>query len=586
MTFTVNPLPTTTLVESSGGNVICENDEVTFTASNADQYEFYLNDTLVQGPSATATWMTDSITVNDTISVTGYTTAGCSFEAPSEYAYIVNPAPAIVLSSSDADNTICSGETVTFSATGAAVYEFFINGISVQGPSTINNVAIDTLSNADVVSVQGSISGCLGNEPTLLMTVNTAPTTTLVNDDDGDNEICQGTTVNFTASGAASYEFFVDGVSQGASSPLNTFTSSTLQNGQTIQVVGTSNGCTVTDSDIFTVLTVPNVLMTSDHPNNILCDGDAISFTGSNAANYEFFVNNVSVQGPSNNPLLSNPTLNIGLNDVELVGAGNNGCTDTSQVIQVQVNPIPTITVTSSDADNIICEGESVTFTASGGDNYQFILDGTPQTSMSPSNVFTTTNLADGQQLIVDAQLNGCENVSNTITTTVNPSPNVSLTSTDVDNVFCADDIVDFTASGANNYEFFVDGVSQGAPSAVNTINSSGFATGTYPVSVTGEASNCSTTSSVTITVNPLPTVSIVSSDADNSICQGETVVYTGSGGDLYEFFINGVSQGSPSPTASISINNLNDNDVVSVEGSSFSGCRYRKRRVKIPIDI
>ncbi len=573
VTFTVNPLPTTSLIESSGGNVICENEEVTFTAAGAAQYEFYLNDTLVQGPAATTTWMTDSLTVNDTVSVTGLTALGCSLEAPTTFNYIVNPAPVLTLTSSDADNIICSGENVIFTASGAVVYEFFVDGVSVQGPSTVSSYSTSGLTNNQVVSVEGSISGCLGNEPTITMTVNTAPTTSLTNDDDGDNEVCQGTTVVFTASGATNYQFFIDGVSQGAPSTVNTLTSNTIQNGQVIEVVGESNGCTVSANNTFSVLSVPNVNMTSNNATNIICDGDAISFTGSNAADYEFFVNNVSVQGPSTNSVLSNPTFTTGNNDVYVIGTSNNGCSGDSQTIQVQVNAIPTITVVSSDADNTICEGESVTFTASGGDNYQFILNGTPQSSMSSNNTFITSNLSNGQQLIVDGLLSGCESSSNIITTVVNPSPNIAFTSDDVDNIFCADDLVNFTATGAVTYEFFVDGVSQGVPSAVNTINSTGFATGTFNVTVEGESSNCSTTAGLSVTVNALPVISLVSSDADNSICQGETVTYTSNGAALYEFFVNGISQGASNPIPTFNVNSLNDNDIVSVDGFSADGC-------------
>lgn len=573
VTFTVNPLPATTLVESSGGNVICENESVTFTAANGDQFEFYINDTLVQVLSPATTWATDSLTITDTVSAIGYTTAGCSFEAPMTFNYIVNPAPALTLTSSDLDNTICSGENVIFTASGAAVYEFFVDGVSVQGPSTVNTYSSAGLADNEVVSVIGSLSGCFGNEPEITMTVNTAPLTTLTNDDDGDNEICQGTSVEFTANGATNYEFFVDGISQGPSSPSNTFTSSTIQNGDIIEVVGESNGCIITASNTFSVLSVPNVNMTSNHPTNTICDGDLISFTGSNAADYEFFVNGASVQGPTNNSILSNPTFVIGNNDVYVVGTSNNGCTDDSQTIQVQVNAIPTISVVSSDPDNTICEGESVTFTANGGDNYQFILNGTPQTSMSPTNTFVTSNLTNGQQLVVDGILSGCENTSNIITTTVNPSPNIVFTSDDVDNIFCSDDVVNFTASGATDYEFFVDGVSQGAPSTVNTINSAGFSIGTYNVTVEGEASNCSTTAGLSVTVNPLPVITLTSSDVDNSICDGESVTYSSSGADLYEFFVNGVTQGSANPSSSLTINNLNDNDIVSVEGFSAAGC-------------
>ena len=55
------------------------------------------------------------------------------------------------------------------------------------------------------------------------------------------------------------------------------------------------------------------------------------------------------------------------------------------------------------------------------------------------------------------------------ITNTVNPNPVVILSSNDLNNVFCQDQIVTFTASGATNYEFFVANISQGLPSIIDT---------------------------------------------------------------------------------------------------------------------
>ncbi|PWH86634.1 RCC1 domain-containing protein [Brumimicrobium oceani] len=571
--FTVNPLPNTTLSESSGGNVICQNEELTFTANNADLYAFYKNDVLVQGPSVVDTFWTNNLTSADIISVTGFTNQGCQFEANSEFNYIINSAPTVVLSSSVANNTICSGENVTFTATGAATYEFFKNGVTLQGPSTLNSFASNSLNDNDIISVRGKTSGCFSTEPSIQFTVNNSPTTVLTSND-SDNEICQGTEVEFQASGANNYEFFLDGMSQGASSSLNTFTSSTIQNGQVIEVLGESNGCEVSASVIFSVLTKPNVGIVSSNANNEICDGESISFVATNASNYEFFINSLSVQGYSNNAVLNASNFNFGANTVFAVGSSNNGCVDTSQVIPVLFKPTPTLLVSSSDANNTICQGESVTFTASGGDNYQFVLDGTPQTSMTGNNSFTTSSLSNGQNLIVNGSLNGCASVSNLISTIVNPSPNIALSSSDVDLIFCENEIVDFTASGATNYEFFIDGVSQGLPSTTNTINSSNILAGSHTVMVEGESNNCVSTESLIININNVPLVNLVTSDVDNSICNGEAVTYTASGASLYEFFINGTSQGVLSPTSTLQINSLANNDIVSVQGSSALGCQ------------
>lgn len=572
MIFNVNPLPTTSMTESTGGNVICENQLVTFTGNGADLYEFFLNDTTVQGPLALATFAIDSLEFGDTITVMGSSSLGCNYMATESYTYIVNPIPSTTITSSDADDIICSGETVTFTSSGAAAYDFQINGVSVQFSGTASYIT-SSLNNNDTVVIVGHLGACSFNSTEIIMTVLASPTTVLTNDDNGDNTVCAGTPVTFTGSGATNYEFFIDGSSVQGPSATDTYTTSGLLNGQTITVEGESNTCIVSQSESFTILSNPSVSFFSSDGDNTICDGDGIVFTGANAANYEFFVNTASTQGPSATSTLTNPALLIGSNAIQVVGIGGNGCTDTSAVINLTVNAIPTLTMTSSDADDIICAGESVTFTGTGGDMYQFYVDGTPQGAMSGTNTFTTFGLTNAQSVYFNGSLIGCTSVSNSIITTVNPIPSTSLTSTDVDNIYCADELINYTATGATNYEFIVNGTSVQGPGVLNTLNSAAFPTGSYDVEVIGEASNCSSSSILNITINAVPTAALSSSDVDNIICQGESVTYTGAGGSLYEFFINGGSQGASSPTTTFNSNSLIDTDVVSVEVTSAQGC-------------
>ncbi|NRA13412.1 MAG: hypothetical protein HRT57_15815, partial [Crocinitomicaceae bacterium] len=583
MIFNVNPLPTTSMIQSTGGNVICENELVTFTGSGADLYEFFLNDTTVQGPLALATFAIDSLEWGDTITVMGSSSLGCYYMAAESFTYIVNPIPSTTIASSDADDIICSGETVTFTSGGAASYDFQINGVSVQFSGTASYIT-STLNDNDTVVIIGHLGACSFASTEIIMTVLASPVTVLTNDDNGDNTVCAGTAVTFTGSGATNYEFFIDGLSAQGPSALSTYTTTGLLNGQTISVEGESNTCIVSQSQSFIILSNPSVSFFSSDGDNTICDGDGIVFTGANAANYEFFVNTVSTQGPSATSTLTNPTLLIGSNAFQVVGIGGNGCTDTSAIINLNVNPIPTLTMTSSDADDIICTGESVTFTGAGGDLYQFYVDGTPQGAMSGTNTFTTFGLTNGQAVYFNGSLIGCSSVSNSIITTVNPIPSTSLTSTDVDNIYCADELIDYTATGATNYEFIVNGISVQGPSPLNTLNSAAFPTGSYNVEVIGESNTCSSSSILGITINVVPTGTLSSSDVDNIICQGESVTYTGTGGALYEFFINGASQGAPSPTTTYTSTSLINTDVVSIVVTSPQGCTNTD--VYLPITV
>jgi len=96
-----------------------------------------------------------------------------------------------------------------------------------------------------------------------------------------------------------------------------------------------------------------------------------------------------------------------------------NGCTNTSTTT-VSVNPLPTATLSSSDGDDEICAGESVTFTAGGGTSYEFFVNGGSVQGPGALNTYTTTGLADGDVVTVTVtDGNGCEDTHAGITMTV-----------------------------------------------------------------------------------------------------------------------------------------------------------------------
>ncbi|PIB26905.1 hypothetical protein BFP77_14085 [Maribacter sp. 4U21] len=87
----------------------------------------------------------------------------------------------------------------------------------------------------------------------------------------------------------------------------------------------------------------------------------------------------------------------------------------------ITVNVPPDPVLTSSDADNTICDGDSVTFTASGGDEYEFFVNGTSVQPLSTANTYTTSGLLDGDSVTVTALYtsNGCDTESTPIAMTV-----------------------------------------------------------------------------------------------------------------------------------------------------------------------
>ncbi len=565
----VNPLPTVTLAQSAGSNVVCANQSVTFTGGGAASYQFLLNHVPTGAPGINP-YTTNALSTFDTVQVIGISAAGCSALSPQSFGFVVNSLPNVTLTFNDIDTSICQGTQVNFNAGGGVLYQFYLNGVPTGPLSATNVYNTNALANNDQLFAKGVFNGCENYSDTVLFEVLPIPNTSLISND-LDSTICQNTLVVFTASGALSYEFFVAGISQGPSSPLNSFTTNVLTNGQTVSVVGSINGCNVGASIPFSVLPLPTVPLFSSNPQNTLCSGQAITFTGAGAVIYQLLVNGLPF-GPQQASSSFTPNLPVGSNQVSIQGVGANSCVSNSSALTVQVNPIPVITLQSSDLDNIFCAGDTVSITASGANQYQFYLNGASQGSLSNTNIFISNSFTNGQIMTVLGSSLGCTATSAPMTFTVNPIPSVTITSNDPNNIFCQGDNVTYQANGAAVYSLSLNGQLQGPPSAQNTILMQAYPAGSYALQVVGTTNGCSNQSAVNILINPNPLVSLISSGGA-AVCSGQNVTYTASGAAQYQFQLNGNNLGVLSGVNSLQSNNLANGDVISVVGTSNLGC-------------
>src|SRR5690606_15014756 len=158
------------------------------------------NGTIAQASSTTATFTTTALTDGDVVTARVTTQEGCSVMS-SGIPMTVHALPVASLVSSDADNSICAGTSVTFTATpsGGSAYNF-TTSLSGLNQNTASNVFTTTaLVDGDVVSVViTSADGCDGPSADIAMNVDAVPVATLDNDD-ADDEICAGAAVEFTA---------------------------------------------------------------------------------------------------------------------------------------------------------------------------------------------------------------------------------------------------------------------------------------------------------------------------------------------------------------------------------------------------
>jgi gliding motility-associated-like protein len=342
----------------------------------------------------------------------------------------------------------------------------------------------------------------------------------------------------------------------------------------TIYVYVTTACCgKVIDSTTVTVAPSTYNLTLTASPTSV-CIGDSMTFTASpsNYLVYVFTVNDSVVQNGLNSTYSSN-TLSIG--DTVMVTALQGTCfTNPSNPVIAVVLPPPILTLISSDPDSTICSGESVLFIATpiGYTNYEFF-DGGVSLQSGPNINYSTTNLQPGNSITVVASNLGCTGPpSNASVTTVNPTPNVVLTSSDSDNVLCGTgQSVTFTATppGFATYDF-IDSGNNVQTGAGNTYTTTTLANGSAMSAIATSAAGCIDTSNVIVTsVNPIPAVSISSSVPNDTSCQNVLITFTASpsGYDNYEFFNAGTSiQNGAGNTLSTTLNPGNSITVIATD--------------------
>lgn len=215
--YSVFPIPMLTVTPSSN---ICAGASQTLTVSGANQY------TWVPG-NITASTIVVSPSANTVYSVTG--TNGCAITYTT--GVYLNPPPSLGISG---PNTICSGDTVNLTASGANTYTWTDGNLGNIGTGSSVNVAPSGPSCYTLTGVD--IMGCI-NHSVMCIGVNASPTLAITGAPMA--VVCAGSSTNLSVSGAVNYTWY-------ATPPVSGPTINILVNSSCtpINVVGEAlNGC-------------------------------------------------------------------------------------------------------------------------------------------------------------------------------------------------------------------------------------------------------------------------------------------------------------------------------------------------------
>ena len=444
-TITVNPKPAMTGNATPG--IVCPGGAVTFTGSGAGVIWNWQPGNLIGSPVVV------NPLVQTTYTATATSSLGCTNTA--SFVILMNPVPNPTIAISPAA-TVCSGTTVTLTASGGGTY--------VWAPGGATSAAINVNTTGVYTVTVTNASGCTATS-TASITVNPLPsvstTATLTT-------ICNGGSTTLTGTGASTYTWQPGNLS--GTSVVVSPTSTT-----TYTVTGTSaSGCTATATRLITVNTLPTI--TTSITNATICVGQSTTISASGASTYSW-----QPGALSGTPVIVSPASTT---TYTVTGTAANGCV-ASVTRLVTVNTLPSVGTTTSAAT--LCVGQSTTINGTGASTYTWQPGNLSGASINVTPATTTTYTVTG------TNASGCTATATRLIT-VNNLPTVSTSAT-LTTINCSGSTT-ITASGATSYTWQPGGASG------SSITVSPTSTTTYTVTGTNGA-GCTATATRTITYVP-----------------------------------------------------------------------------------
>lgn len=250
------------------------------------------------------------------------------------FQFLTATSAAVSITSDDADNSICTGGSVTFTATPtnggtAPTYQWYVNGVAIAGETGATFTTTTLTSGSPVTCVMTSnLSGATNNPATsnaITTTVSSysTPAVSVL----GNTTYCQGANASFIASptnagSSPSYQWQVNGVNAGTNS--SSFSSSTLTNGSTISVTLTSSAACVSPAS---ATSTPVTVTINSTPSTPTITNNAGVLTSSASSGNQWYFNGSAIAGATGQSYT--PTQNGNYTVVSTV----NGCSSATSSI-------------------------------------------------------------------------------------------------------------------------------------------------------------------------------------------------------------------------------------------------------------
>ncbi len=480
-TITINVSTTPTVAASITNTTICRGSSVSVTVTGATIYTWL--------PSGSGSSSVLSPTTTTVYTITG--SNGSCNSAPRTVTINVTPTPTTNVTASS--STICVGQTVTLTASGASTY------VWLPGAQTTTIITVNPTGNT-TYTVTGTTGACSSSK-TITINVSTTPT---IAASTTNTTICRGSSVNVTVTGATIYTWLPSG--SGSSSVLSPTTT-------TIYTITGSNGSCNSAPRTVTVNVTPTPTTNVTASSSSICAGQTVTLTASGASTYAW------LPGAQTTTIITvNPTGNT-----TYTVTGTTGACSSSKTITINVSTTPTIA--TSITNTTICNGKSVVASVTGATSYTWLPSGSGNTSTltPPSTTIYTVTGANGS----------CVSAPKTFTVNVNANPTINNTVTNATCFGLCNGAMTVTASGGSSPYMY--SLVQGTPICAATTCTS-LCAGNYTMIVT-DANGCSTNSNILITQPTQLVATISNTNATCSSCtDGAASVFATGGTPSYSY--------------------------------------------------
>ena len=326
---------------------------------------------------------------------------GCSATATSTV--FINPTPTLNIASTT--NTICIGNSLNLTASGATDYNWSPSaGLNI----TNGNIVSASPSVTTIYNVIGTQNTCTS---TAVFQVSVIPYPNIITSI-SEPIICGGESSNLTANGATSYSW---SPSSGLNSTNSSFVVASPSVTTLYTLTGFNGGCMGSVNLLVEVVPYPNMTLTS--PNYEICKGQSTKIEVSGAQNYTW-TPSAGLSNVNSASVIAAPLSNT---NYTIFGINQSGTVICSQQVSYSVIVIPIANPIVSNSISL-CQGEKTTLNAFGGNTIIW----TPTVGLN-NNIGTAVIASPTISTLynVDVSNNGFCGSSKTIYVQVNPNPKV-----------------------------------------------------------------------------------------------------------------------------------------------------------------